>query len=548
MRKLIALLLCACLLVPFGIVASAQDMVLLTTTAAPADEVMLINSLELKTGWSGNGSWRLDDFLNEGDSCLSVTYTGSVAALGAMTVIFNANATDTKSYDISYMDYLEFDFYVSEAAKIQNVVFTIELTSSGAFDQQENAAPGTFSKFIGKPLEDGWNHIKVNIGDLVYPCNGGLNPEKWNYMRIFNSDAIDAGEGLVLAIDNLAFSGKAKSENDKTAEALDAIEMKSTANSVALFGCNRAFGTFTLDTEEKVAGSASVSLLVGGRIANGVVFTPVDATGMDTLEFDLYISNEAFYNGLKFGESALELSSGGGPDVSEVCWNMDAVVKSVSDWQIGWNHVALSLADAKKTNINGSAPFDISKVNFLRIYWMEGQATRNDLVVKFDNFRLTKGDSEKEDAEAAVVQELIAQAKALKEKKDAITAANYEEFKAQLSAAKALYATLSTQGKANADSSAVSTLLTSAENALSAYEKSLAEPDQPSDPTPADPTPSDPTPADPADPADPAPVDPADPAPATDSTMSMIIIIVAVTVVIVAAIAVACVVILKKKK
>ncbi len=552
MRKLLSVLLAVLMLASCMTVVAYAD-----ETAAP--ERLIVTKLDLATGWSG--SFQLDGGIDGGDSCIAYTATANVTGVGA----FKAEYKATQTYDISEMQYLSFDLYVSNAQIFNAAPLCIELSSSGRCDHQEIAVTSAAGGLM-PGLKDGWNEIKINIDSLTSKT-AGADPElsgpfdstKWNYFRMFNSAEVNVGaDRLTVAIDNFGFAPADQSaEQDPSEElaALDAQEMTRTETSVPLFGCNSAWGNFILDRSDKVAGSASLSYIMSSPMtARKVLEAPVNATGMDTLEIDFYFSDLDVMN-IDLGEATFEMSSSGAPDGAELFVFFADLFKSIENPKVGWNHAAVPIAQMKKSDVAQKGEFDISSINHIGIYWTKCVTEKIGMTMKIDNIRLTNGAAEKEAAEAAAVEAVVAAAYALKDiKKADINADNYEEIKAQVAAAREAYDALSASGRATADGKGCAVNLSAAERAILTYERDLEreeQSEQPSKPnTPTEPTDPE-TPDEPADPSDPdTPDTPDAPLPQTEAggTMTLIIVIIAVTVVIVVAIVTVAVVILKKRK
>ena len=99
------------------------------------------------------------------------------------------------AYDVSAMNYFVFDLYVSHPDKISGVNFWFELTSGGKSDVQEHNFYGTLEAMKGSTLYVGWNRIYLALDRLTQPSDiaEGLNTSAWNYFRLYNSTAFDAG-------------------------------------------------------------------------------------------------------------------------------------------------------------------------------------------------------------------------------------------------------------------------------------------------------------------------------------------------------------------
>lgn len=562
MKKILSLLLtvlmlASCMLVTVG----AEE--------AGAAEPLIVTKNDLASGWSG--CFQLDGGIDGGDSCISYTASANVTGIGAFKAEYKASET----YDISGMQYIMFDLYVSDAATFNAAPLCIEISSSGTCDHQEIAVTGAVGGLI-LGLKDGWNTAKINIGALTSKTPGAnpdiagdFDPAKWNYFRMFNAGELRVGaEGLTVAIDNFGFApADPASEGNSSGEAsaLDAEEMTRTDTSVPLFGCNSSWGSFILDREDKVAGSASLSYIMSAPMtARKVLPEAVDATGMDTLEMDLYFSDLAIMD-INFGEATFEMSSSGVPDGAEKYIFFADLFKAIRGPKVGWNHVAVPIAQMKDADIAKKGTFDIKSIDHIGIYWTKCETDKIGMTFKVDNIRLTSGAAELEKTEAADVAAVVEAVKAVKDlKKTDVNADNYAELKAQVEAVRKAYDALSASGRSKADSQGCAVNLSSAERAILSYERDLEREDEPTKPsTPTQPeTPAEPdAPAQPDAPTQPdtptepdAPVEPDEPsAPDTpktekDSTMTLIIVIVVVTLVIVVGVAVACIVILKKRK
>ena len=189
-------------------------------------------------------------------------------------------------------------------------------------------------------------------------------------------------------------------------ETLNGYETASDEHSVSLWGSNEAWGAFQPDKDDAKAGSACGKLTVGTGQVNEVTFAPVDGTGKDSLEFELYVSDVAFFDAA-FADAHLEITSSGKSDEEERAWNLAAIKAGcVGGAKEGWNHVVLSLASSETTG-----ELNLAAVNYLRFFFVSAPESVKDVVVKVDNFRLT-------DAEA------VALAAATEEAQNAITKIN----------------------------------------------------------------------------------------------------------------------------
>ena len=174
----------------------------------------------------------------------------------------------------------------------------------------------------------------------------------------------------------------------------DAIEAAADDRSISFLTCSNGFGAFKVDKENKVAGASSLMMNIGGGQAPSTVFaTPVDGTGYDALEFELYVSDLALFD-VKFGNTQLELTSSGACDQEEIGWNLATIKECiVGEPQAGWNHVVLYFSEAAT---RGDNPFDITRINFFRFFMVGPEGGNCDMTVGIDNLRLTKAGAERD--------------------------------------------------------------------------------------------------------------------------------------------------------
>ncbi len=323
------------------------------------------------------------------------------------------------------------------------------------------------------------------------------------------------------------------------ADKVNASEVAKDDHSISLFGCNEvpAGTNFTLDTENKKAGFASLLLIVkpGEQTINRFTLaTPVDGTGYDTLEFDMYVSDLAIFDA-QLGSNQLEITSSGKADEQEINWTV-AQIKAKnqgSDLVVGWNHIVLPLSSA-----NPNAAFDISNINFIGFY-MVSPEIESSIAIQFDNFRLT-------DAQAVLeadAKEAAAKMDNRIEQLTEITADNYTSMKIKVQGARAVYDKLSDLEKSFVSADMLKKLET-AEAAIVEFENTPVEPENPTDPGTDDKKPGE-------DDNKPADDDkkPADDTKTDDESgnTTLIIVIVVVAVVVIAGVVVLLVVRKKKK-
>ena len=173
------------------------------------------------------------------------------------------------------------------------------------------------------------------------------------------------------------------------------IEYDYPRNTVPLWNADESWGDYyTLDTQNQTEGEGCISINlngVTGTHAPSKKLDPVDATGMLAFEFDMYISDLAMLDHLQnVSSSSIEICSGGKCDEGEKNIPLSDVAKQLKNGcpKVGWNRVIVFLNKMGETE-GSYGPFDISHINYLRIYWTGMTDCGQDWIMKFDNFVLT---------------------------------------------------------------------------------------------------------------------------------------------------------------
>jgi hypothetical protein len=214
MKKFCALMLAALMLVScFAIGVAAEDEV--------AKRVIVTDGSD-SAGWAGESDHgipdpemnaTLDDY-----PVVSFTYKGQIYNEGGwahpngngttptngVKIHYRIAKTEAGSFDLTGMKYMIFDLYVSDPDLVKGVNFWLELTSSGTQDKEERCWCQPLSAYVGGEVVAGWNRVELDLS--TYRSDVDFKPENWNFMRIFNSQGFDAGEGFTMALKNIYFS------------------------------------------------------------------------------------------------------------------------------------------------------------------------------------------------------------------------------------------------------------------------------------------------------------------------------------------------------
>ena len=154
-----------------------------------------------------------------------------------------------------------------------------------------------------------------------------------------------------------------------------------------------------VDTTEKTSGTASIKMTFGDTIFQRGFEQAIDASGCDSLEFDVYVADLDALKAMD-GDGQIEIGSAKANDQNELAWMPVNVLKDQVK-ATGWNHIVLPFSGAGKTG----GDIDLSSVNWFRWYWV-GAANR--LTINFDSFEFTNSQ-----AYAAVEEALDAEKNAV---------------------------------------------------------------------------------------------------------------------------------------
>ena len=163
--------------------------------------------------------------------------------------------------------------------------------------------------------------------------------------------------------------------------------------SVVLWNADESWGDeFELDTKNQLEGQGCASLDL--HASEGVhraqrSIAPADATGMDTLEFDLYLSNITHVRDFRAPnrQGALVIAS----EKGALYFDMRMLLYMIEDHDLvrGWNHIVIPL-DPLAIYLG---EFDASRINQISIYWESTAWFEERSIIKFDRFMLTDRDA-----------------------------------------------------------------------------------------------------------------------------------------------------------
>lgn len=582
MKKLLSVLICMLMIVScMTLIAPAEE----------SEEVARVTVTDGSTieGWSNNSSAESGiptpavntEIDPEGYGAVAVTLVGEVYANGGyknpagdgreptngLKLAYQV-AKDTnkgvQSYDLTGMSYLVFDLYVSNAAVMNAVEVYLELTSSGKSDVQERSWKKPLTQLKGGPLTDGWNHFEIALNTNTFEQDPGLNMAAWSFLRLYNANAFNAGDGVTVGLKNLCFTAASSVSSDEPA--VDPYLPVDGVIALPLSGwfdyVNEGLNAATIRTDLDESGEAAWAIEYTGTVyKNGgygapegatgckVAYNaaqPVDVSAMSYLVFDLYVSNAAYVSSVNF---QIELNSHPTHKIDMEENNLTLSFAAACGGRVvdGWNRVEIPLSSFKQGMGTDGVPMDATRWTFLRLYTTDVIELGEDtLTVAYKNFGFAEsssgtavgGEDNAQLTEAA--EAVIAMYEALSDVTvGKVNAKNYETVKAQLDAAIDAYNAADADVQMLVDEALnVAKIERAVGRALEQYENEQS--------TPADPDEDTQRPSEPADPTDPS--EPQRPADEGKQPLDLMVIVAAAEGVVIVALAVALIVVAKKKK
>lgn len=223
-RVLSALLALLMVVAGLAFPVAAEDAVTASATAVEGFDILVTDS-ETLSGWQSFESEGLPAkqlvAMDGHGNVVSLTHSGMLYANGGWSHPNGSGVKPTNGVKLSYtpsapinisgMNYFVFDLYVSHPDKIQDQKFYVELSSSGRSDVEENSITTTLAEMNGGDIMVGWNRIYLSLDSLSKATGADtsrlpMDETQWDFFRIYNHTAFDAGEEFVLAIDNIGFA------------------------------------------------------------------------------------------------------------------------------------------------------------------------------------------------------------------------------------------------------------------------------------------------------------------------------------------------------
>ena len=365
MKKTLALLLAVLMVLPMMVFTTAAEE---TTSAAPTI-IPFATGADLtfqdKYFYEAHGRWEQDvadsatktTSYDADEKALRVDIDGPFSTAGAMMFKYSAHSGYT--YDLTDMNYLCFDLYVSDTTATAAMPMELELRAPGGYDDKEAVYRPSLRALKGETLVNGWNHFEIPLTVFGSTLTEDIRSQV-NYMRLYNRTAEKTGyegETLTMMMRNVYFSDTS----------LKAAPEKKVGNYYYLEN-NNAVGKITANIN-----NAHMTFMTPVGVEKGL-----DLRGYEFLEMDIWIGHEAL-NNLKFtwemnasgsydggqdtnGDGVFR-GEGDGPDLYEAQFHETVEQASGTKLVAGeWTTVRIPLARWKSSN------WDYTNWRWFRMY------------------------------------------------------------------------------------------------------------------------------------------------------------------------------------
>ena len=357
MKKFLAMLLALCMIMGSIVIVSAEE----SEVVEHVENEIVLDAIK--------GDGNSGEYLENSGAIIDREMGAGTKGI-AQCWYFSWFANDAKkgvevpTYDITGMDYVEFEVYVSRADAMVGVPICFELTSGGTCDVQEDAFIKNADEWLldkdGNYIKDGWNTVRVPLS--LFP-QAGADRTRINCFRMFNNGnvVINEDEWFVLMLKSFTFG----------------TEAEGTKISIPFDSEIGVGGGVMLDYN-----SSNTTKLPAGKVNPGQWMAmyqniePMDLSTYKYVDISMKITNVEEFKKIKW---EIELTSSGKPDAQES--NYTGFFDDVSE---GWNTIRVPLS----AFTFGGKACDLSKVNFVRMYSIgtEDRTLASDVTIEFTNF------------------------------------------------------------------------------------------------------------------------------------------------------------------
>ena len=284
-----------------------------------------------------------------------------------------AKDVEVPTFDITGMDYLEFEIYVSHPDYLVGVPVCFELTSGGTCDKEEDSFIKNADEWMldkdGNYIKAGWNTVRVPLS--LFPA-AGADRTRINCFRMFNNGKVNVAEGetLVLTLKSFGFGTEA-----------DGITQPVPMDSEIGVGGGTWLNHKASNKTVLPAGKVTPGQWMAQYVTDD--FGTQDLSNFRYVDITMKITNVEEFKKIKW---EIELCSGGGCDKNEN--NYTGYFDDVAE---GWNTIRVPLSAFTRKSGDGGANF--SAINYMRMYSIgtEDRTLEKDVTIELTKFVFSDG-------------------------------------------------------------------------------------------------------------------------------------------------------------
>ncbi|MDB5125574.1 MAG: hypothetical protein JWP94_3703 [Mucilaginibacter sp.] len=322
------------------------------TTRVVIDTSAVLSNCDQLDGWGiVNGGSEITVAPKEGKGFIQ----GTVAVGGNFMQFQLALTTPVNTKQTKETGELKFWFYIQD---VTQYVSGGQIQISSA-NNPDNYHLGWGLDGIMPTLKNGWNHLELRFVDAYgYNDANQIDLTKLNYMRIF-WNVTKATATQTYGLDDVRVDVAAPVMINNC----DKLDNWNVVNGGQLLTKGQKEGT----------GFIQGTVAVGGNFMQFQYSLPSPAF-IDTkahkdvgyLEFWFYIQDVTQY----VSGGQIQISSANNPDDYHLGWGLDGIMPTLKN---GWNHLKLKMTDAY--GYNDADQIDLTKLNYMRIFWNVPKAT-----------------------------------------------------------------------------------------------------------------------------------------------------------------------------
>lgn len=334
------------------------------------------------TRYSAFGLYNADTAALSGDGDISVDAGEIVWKISNTSDLgFNLNYSAESHYrDMRGMEYLEFNFYISDVSILQDASdVQLELRSNGCVS--DDCELNWDKRFINEMhLQNGWNYIKLRLDGAEATGSNPFDLSRVSWFRLYAVGLLSVVESAEIRIKGIRLS---KDISDS--------EPIITEGSVNWSDKNGWwFNPETLSDLSRDTYKTENDTVAMEAVSNGLVAAyrteATDISAAKYMELDIYLSDTYVISEALGGE--LELTSSSWCDSCEINLSLD-YLKSLN-WKNGWNHIRIPLSDFN--SLDGQ--FDNTALNFMRFFLIYDETAERTLKIRNVIFTKQAADEE----------------------------------------------------------------------------------------------------------------------------------------------------------